>query len=382
MWWPAVCNAVNTPDPADLAHPYKGACFPFDQVKHAAVDFVKHLYWPYDRLAIVTFDQSAQVVQPLTNTLTLADWVNTIKGLQVSDPRDPNQPYTLASCTWTTWGDDPGGCVNTSTGGGLTAAGGQFGLPPIRQESVWVVILLTDGAANASEANVATGQPNKFCPHSTWSLDMNHYEPFCRDADKTSRHTILNPTTWGITHTVPYNPSNRYDVTNYDADDFARDAADFVACSAKLATAAEWCKDSLNYTTGEGGQGALIYSIGLGNLVIANSQGGGVSCGAGCEARINPSVPTSGYDAGDYLLRYVANVGYDGNPDPSNGPDPCQGVPGVALTNYNPATKPSTWIPAGNLSYNCGNYYFSQTGTGLNAVFQSIASRIFTRLTQ
>ena len=54
-WWPDVCNAVDTPDPADSAHPYKGNCLPFDQVKHAAVDFVRHLYWPYDRLSIVTF---------------------------------------------------------------------------------------------------------------------------------------------------------------------------------------------------------------------------------------------------------------------------------------------------------------------------------------
>jgi hypothetical protein len=78
---------------------------------------------------------------------------------------------------------------------------------------------------------------------------------------------------------------------------------------------------------------------------------------------LGPTVVTSPVDAssvpyGDTLLRYVGAVGDDANP----ATDPCQGVS----------------IPGGD--YSCGNYYFSSDGAGLNAVFQQIASRVFTRL--
>jgi hypothetical protein len=78
-------------------------------------------------------------------------------------------------------------------------------------------------------------------------------------------------------------------------------------------------------------------------------------------------------DAGDHLLRYISNVGIDGDPNPDPPPpgvrDPCLDVDTPELT-------------VGNDSYNCGNYYFAEFGTGLSSVFESIASRIFTRLTQ
>jgi hypothetical protein len=377
----------ENPDPT-----YTGYCLPFNYVKHAAVDFINHLYWPYDRLAIVTFDRVATIVEPITNTDTVATWQSIVKGLTVSPPRNPDSD---AACHYTTTNPpDPSACVNTSIGGGLKLAGGQFGINPVRQESVWVVILLTDGAANASEPLANSTVLNRFCPSTTWDLpsDPDQYDPWCRDANKLTRHTVLTPTVNGPTNTVPYNPANTFDVANYDTDDYARDAADFVACAAKEAQAALWCKDSLNYPDGKGGQGALIYSIGLGTLVIDNPKGGGVSYPGALnnEARISPTLPQAGYDAGDYLLRYIANVGQDGNPDPSFGPDPCQGVPPPTLIeqpvptgdplNVDPQAAPL--LPPGNLSYNCGNYYFAQFGTGLTSVFSSIASRIFTRITQ
>jgi hypothetical protein len=193
-----------------------------------------------------------------------------------------------------------------------------------------------------------------------------------------------------MTHTAPYNPASTYAPLSYDAEDYARDNADFVACAAKINAAAQWCKDSLNYLhtpDAYGGQGALIYAIGLGRLVVHSAQGGHINNGdPGCTdpdpADPNPyycaipsTDPTSSYDAGDYLLRYIANVGADGDPDPNADPskhklaDPCLNIPSPVLT-------------AGNDSYNCGNYYFSEFGTGLTSVFESIASRIFTRLTQ
>ncbi len=184
------------------------------------------------------------------------------------------------------------------------------------------------------------------------------------------------------THTVPYIPQNTYDVAHYDADDFARDNADLVGCPAALADAPTWCRDSINYLIGQGGTGATIYSIGLGNLTINNREGGGVIVG-GLEVRINPNDPDptvrakAGYDAGDDLLRYLANVGADGNPDPSVGPDACQAVSPPPLdfnTNF-PNLAPT--LPTGDLSCHCGNYYFVQMGADITFTVEDIAARIW-----
>jgi hypothetical protein len=128
--------------------------------------------------------------------------------------------------------------------------------------------------------------------------------------------------------------------------------ADLVACPTKYDPLDlqfdDWCLDSLNYAAGEGGQNALIFTIGLGPLTVETNLG-------------DP-------DAGEQLMRYVAGVGADARPDPNfpGSLDDCNGVP------------PST--PANPRS--CGNYYFAPTGAQLIQIFEDIASRIFTRLTQ
>jgi hypothetical protein len=347
---PATCNLQDL----GAADGFVGECHPFEEVKLAAASFVNRLYFPFDRVALVTYDINGHLVMPITNTLTPEQREQTVRDLWVSPKRvPPTYPGHIAGCLSLVPGENVSGCTNTSIGGGLKVAGNEFGRVPIRRESVWVVILLTDGAANASEP-ASGGVLNAFCPPSTWFL------PFCRDASVDTRHTVITPTIWAPGHTAPYNPESSFNAGNryqyYDADDFARDMADFVACAPKIADAAEWCKDSLNYTADEGGQGALIYAIGLGQLVIQNSVG-------------DPN-------AGDDLLRYIANVGIDGDPNPNPPPpgvtDPCEGTPRV----------PTPVLTPGNDSYNCGNYYFAEFGTGLSSVFESIASRIFTRLTQ
>lgn len=84
----------------------------------------------------------------------------------------------------------------------------------------------------------------------------------------------------------------------------------------------------------------MIFAIGLGKNVTENP--GDLS-----EPR-----------AGEFLLRYIADVGTDGLPnnDPFCNPDPGKGE-------------------------SCGNYYFAPEGDDLIAVFEDIASRIFTRIT-
>jgi hypothetical protein len=94
-----------------------------------------------------------------------------------------------------------------------------------------------------------------------------------------------------------------------------------------------------------GGQGAVIFTIGLGDAMINNTCD--PMYGGTCDA-----------DLGEEMMRYVAAVGDDNNP----ATDPCASV-------------------ASGTTPGCGNYYFSPSGAGLLKVFEAIASRIFTRLT-
>jgi hypothetical protein len=317
---PAVCNVA--PEGADgIADSVPGECHPFQEVKVAAMNFANRLYYPYDRLSIVTFDIVPTLQVPITSTQAVTDTVEFLRLLPVSPRID------LGVCRPLGPGNDPSTCTNTSIGGGLRVAGNEFGRHPVRVESVWVVILLTDGAANASEPSGTI--LNRYCPPSTWA------RPYCQDGNPLVRHSLFN--------TAKLNPNNTYDVANYDSDDYARDMADFVACPP--AGADGWCGDSLNYAIDEGGQGALIYAVGLGRLVLQIDSG-------------DPA-------AGDKTLRYISAVGDDGDATSDN----CASIPVPTLT-------------SGNDSYSCGNYYYSEFGTGLTAVFDSIASRLFTRLTQ
>ncbi len=345
---PANCNPVRH-------------CHPFEEVKSAAISFVKGMKFPYDRVAIVTMDVIGEVVIPITDSraIDLNALTSTIDsltmyqfpGYKTTTPDyfegcsyELGQPYSPTN--------NPSGCVSSSTGGAIKVGAGEFGRKPLRQEAVWVIVFITDGAANASEPVDGYAGPtlvgiNKWCPSTTWVL------PRCRDAFWDTRHTLWDSGTNPKPNGAVYDPLLEF----YDADDFARDSADFAGCAPKKKDASLWCRHSLQYDLPEpdteGGQGALIYSIGLGKAVVAYTNGG------------DP-------DSGDRMLRYIAAVGDDG--DPST--DLCAG--------YFPLDPDLDGVPTltdGEDSYSCGNYYFTEFGSGLNAVFESIASRIFTRIT-
>jgi hypothetical protein len=89
--------------------------------------------------------------------------------------------------------------------------------------------------------------------------------------------------------------------------------------------------------------GAIIFSIGLGDA-LTNLNGG---------------VGVQDVDYGEAIMRYIARVGYDGNPDADSNSDPC----------WNSSTGVS-----------CGNYYYSPDGSDLTDIFNEIADKIFTRL--
>jgi len=332
---PSQCNPVH-------------GCRPFESVRSAALSFARRiLNLPaadeQDRVAVVTFSAGHAGTGPVYApgatdawTYDYATAATIINSMQVYDPgwtcteddiKGKTNPPAVGPCRRYNLEDghyealdcpllrnknykDPSTCTTTNIGGGLSYAAQLFGGSG-REDALWVVVLLTDGAANAtgpapddvltSEDTLRATLPFGYCPPSTFG------GPFCRDIDPDTRHPATHP--------------------YYDADDYARDMADYVACSA--VNPAAGCATA--------GQNAIIFSIGLGNQVLT-------SYGS------NPK------PHGGALLRYIAAVGDDG--DPST--DPCQGI-----TDY------TTW---------CGNYYFAPTGSQLDQVFEDIASRLFTRL--
>jgi hypothetical protein len=154
----------------------------------------------------------------------------------------------------------------------MELANGMFGTGTVRENALWVTILLTDGAANAS-ISLLTGTDDKtaveyfgYCPQATWPA-----EPFCRDA-------------WSD----PESSRPAKGSLSYDSADFAYDMIDLVADRDPVANISK----------------KLIFSIGLGNLVTQNSA---------CWDSIN-NIPNGKCDpeAGQKLLEYAAKQG-DGN---------------------------------------------------------------------
>ncbi|MBI4730732.1 MAG: Tad domain-containing protein [Chloroflexi bacterium] len=319
---PSVCNYEDTGDGMP------GECHPFEEVKQAAVDFVRAAtYFPYDRVSIISFnkigvtnlsfaDIDYSTTDPLEIAAIEATIVSTIEGLMVYEgqgecpngqpcrvydefdefqsfaygdpylfPDDPRDPGTFDEDI-----NNPSQCPSTNIGAGMLLAGNEFATPPIRQNALWAVIMLTDGAANAGA-----------CPRSTWGeqpYEADWVTLWCRDPYADTRHCADADTLARCT-----NAGGAWDPDNYDADDYARDMVDFVAYD----------------------QQAYIYTIGLGNIVVNSSVG-------------DP-------DAGQELLLYAANTG-DGDPG------------------------------------NAGLYYYAPDATELQAIFQRIADNIAIRLSQ
>lgn len=234
---PAACNLADN-------------CQPFRAIKDIAIEFVDTLYFPYDRVAIITFDRVAHAQPDLGGGV--APWIEDTNGNgtardEVEDIIDNLEVYQPAPCVsnnppnpsagtclgynadgsfayigcprWEASGRaDPTSCTSSNIGGGLALAGNSFAQAPIREDALWAVILLAGGPANAT--NAFSGYPYGTCPYGD--------TPFCRDDDASARHTSGD--------------------SLYDGDDFARDMADFV-------------------TDPDNGQGAIIYAIGLGEKI-------------------------------------------------------------------------------------------------------------------
>jgi hypothetical protein len=271
------------------------------------------MYFPYDRMSLITFNATATTALTLGAGDNLAAAAGAINAMRVAnDPASPvpcNFAVTL----------DARGCTNTNTGEGLRIGGGQFGAFT-REEAVWIVILLSDGGANAGRETLAPF--DWICPAPGGPNSPTWVSPFCRD-------NVFEVLTGAF---------------GYDAEDDAQFWGAWVGCPDANSPQPAACAPYF-----PGGQGAVIFTIGLGDLVVDSHA---------CDpVAYPPGYPTGcEVDVGEELLRYIAGAGDDGDP----GTDPCSAI----LTGVS-----------------CGNYYFSPTGAGLNAVFEAIASRIFTRLT-
>jgi hypothetical protein len=384
-------------------------CEPFKQVKDAARNFIRSLdYVRGDRVTLVTFDRLGKNITPIGVTdptlimmsdeqqamVTLDErvgvganvtvggvtytnqtgWYGRCNTIEISradqmeapplDTRDINgiivNPQSLRYWSY----ESLAPCPDTNHGGGIKAASNALtNVATIRRDAVWVMIVLSDGAATATDADTNISSPNYgsvgFCPWNTFcntnpsdlrpiyaecTHPPNNGEPstpFCNDDDPLTRHFCLGWSTDPVLNgrPIPGNPECGRS-GNYDADDFARDWADFAGLQEVIPNV--------------DGNFIAIFSIGFG-VDIANS------------------------DVGAPLMRYLADAGDNGQIDDDiqqdlrddgqvnssvtyGQPGPCQGI-----------TDPEEW---------CGQYYFATDLRSLNAVFESIASRLFTRLSR
>ena len=211
--------------------------------------------------------------------------------------------------------------LSTSTGAGIRVAANVLKSSG-RPGAVWVVVFLSDGFANLSDTPLTNGDipaayPNGFC---SGELGSGFWTKACLDLDLSPRYCIDD-----TADTCPPDTTWQGIIpnSNYSVIDYARDMTDEAALT-----------KSLNLSEPPGNDIA-IYTIGLG-------AAGDVIPGKGA--------------IGEVLLRYMAAVGDDGD----RTTDPCKTV----------ANKQS-----------CGQYYYAPSGEDLLPIFEDIATRIYTRIT-
>jgi hypothetical protein len=303
--------------------PLNTTCSPFYQVKEAAMSFMDYLSPGFDRVTVIPFglyvgycinvgdvwpDCLASAYDPgagkfgnkyvpLTTDLNAARTL--IDNLDLAIPDWAGSPPTYPVPPCINYADnpplgpgpedwDPRQCTNTNIGGGIKAAATELlkefdplypggGPNHPSKERLRVVVLLTDGAANASGLGPEVGMPDYgtglqlgYCPQYTW-YSPPPAGPFCR---------APSPVLIGAGRHISTS-------VDYDAVDYALDWSDFTMLESPV------------------GNSVVMFTIGLGSQV------------------------TSG--VGEELLRYIAAGGDDGD----LATNPCAGAPsGADCGNY------------------------------------------------
>jgi hypothetical protein len=232
--------------------------------------------------------------------------------------------------------------LSTCTGCGIREANSilsQHG----RAGAVWIIVFLSDGAVNyADRAPFIPGQyTNSFCfgtpldddlstiaavPLTSPAMFSHSWNAMCRDRNTSVRMCIDDDISTCPPLSVWEDPTSLlYGQIQYSPFDYALDMTDDAA---------------LTEVVGDEpiGNDIGIFTIGLGEVV---KESGGV---------VTESL-------GEDLLRYMASVGDDGD----------------RLTN-----------PCNTVAHKttCGQYYYAPTGEELLPIFEEIANRIYTRISQ
>ncbi len=333
----------------------EGWCSPFEQVRDSAIKFMANMCDGVDKVAVYHFDKTPVMTPSMELSYTVPITIPSSSGLVVSltsdidavttdidnndklrvyiRPDNPDYPpgsaYLVGNFKWT----------NTNIGGGLREATTELVNNGNRDIAVWVIVLLTDGAANATD-KAADENGWWTCPSPPGMGGPNErtISPLCRDPEADDADPIRPDSDTVTRHCPAQAVCDRPWYTNsdmepdlmpyfYDADDYARDMADDAAA-----------------------QMIAIYTIGFGESVIGYRN------------------PPGRNDAGERLLRYIADVGDDGD----NSTAPC------GSDFYWDAEH--KW-PLPEQGEQCGNYYYAEA-SNLNDVFASIASRLFSRISK
>lgn len=335
---PSACNPTNT-------------CQPLRKVKQIAQEFLDTLYFPYDRVAIVTMTSQTPegsrdplIVLPLSSDKDTV--LAQLGSLKVYQPRvcdgtdtpgtcldynDTTGAFEGANCE--TYGirvispipeiqaaTDPSSCPSSNVGGALKRAGEALTLDPDpRLDAFWVVVSLLGGPANTTfpDDNTPPNYPNGFCPQYTWPPEPYWNWPFCRDARPSVRHHDTDP----LVPYVNWVTGIEEQISYYDADDYARDQAD-------------------NLATAISGEGITIFTIGL-----------------GAQVRDITTVEAGELPPGEALFQYIAECAGE------NSPDDCA-------------------TPVTNPQINHGQYFYAPDSNALTQIFHDIAQNIATKISQ
>ncbi len=305
-------------------------------------------------------------------------------------------------------------CRGTNIGAALREAGNAL-LDPFTTRtngSVWVMVFLSDGAAGASDpvfdtANGLVTQPEDLyypynndvqrvtygglglCPAGTVgnTTELTQFTespyafPFCSDETPETRRFCFDPNLQaniaGESVRLYVDLAKCPDINHrdyYDVDDYARDWADWIGLVEPRGLTSTTQRNLTQLPT--------IFTIGFG----LNFAGGTTRCQN--TYMVGSDVPDC---LGEELLRYIADVGDNFRMDTDYQQDLLDDIylnGSLSVEDLGPRgecedpDQPAGTIFPKRAGTSCGNYYNAPGGDELNRVFDDIASRMFTRLTQ